>query len=196
MKRRYLAFQTFKLFLVAISCLSAGGLFLFYQQDVNAEAAKDPVIREVKEEWGDDIFTSKALNANFDAVDEKGQHYKINAHSAVELADGTVELNTPTYVITLTNKTVVTIKALKGILDQQNKKLNLSGDVVVIYGNEYTIKTPISKIDLRYGYAHGEDKIQGSSHDMKLAADRYRVEEKGDRVILEGNAKLQFHVAS
>jgi|GEM_PF-3717357 len=138
---------------------------------------------------------SQATQTHFEAVDEKGQPYTIDAKSAKENDGKIVELSSPIYTIKLNSNTVVTIESLVGFLDQDNKKLLLKGDVVVHYGNDYRFKSPLTHIDLRYGYAHGDESIQGEGGaKMNFTSGSYLIEERGNKVTLEKKPMLKFQL--
>ncbi len=138
---------------------------------------------------------NEALKPRFQATNEKGQPYTIQADTAVmRESDGIIVLSLPFYMIHLKNDNQVKITALKGFLNQEKKKLILDGNVVVTYGKDMTVNMPSAHIDLSEGDVFGDKSIQIMGERVRIEAGSFEICHRGDTIVLTDKPVLMFRV--
>lgn len=169
--------------------LLTGGFFAFmtvYQDK------SEPIVVEAPK------HQNEALQAHYEAVDQKGQPYIIDADKAY-LQDGSDEiivLVTPTFRMTLNNNIKIFVKAKTGLLNQETKKLTLSGFVKVHYGDKTTFEMPITEIDLKLGSLFGNKSLKGNMDQLDVQAGHFDIQDRGAKITLTDHPVLRFNAVS
>ncbi|MBS0185466.1 MAG: LPS export ABC transporter periplasmic protein LptC [Proteobacteria bacterium] len=88
-----------------------------------------------KNESSKEITERQILEPHFEGVDEKNQPYHVKAQYATQTSEEQVDLNYPEGELLLTNGEKLEIRANAGVLTDQNKRLDLEGDVKLNYAH-------------------------------------------------------------
>ena len=92
--------------------------------------------------------------------------------------------------ITIEDGTWVTLIADAGIYQRDQRKLALAGHVSIFSDEGFEIRTPTAEIDLAKGHAIGHDPVHGQGPFGNLDAASFRLIDKGERIIFEGDVSL------
>lgn len=132
------------------------------------------------------------VNARFVGSDKRDQPFSITADLAKNLMLGksAIELEMPKADIGMKDGSWIVLTANSGIYDQKGKMLNLRGAVNMFHDSGYEFKTQAAQVDLETGVAQGSHAIAGQGPFGRLEAEGFRIENKGQRMIFTGKAKL------
>ena len=144
----------------------------------------------------DQIKNFEMLAPKLVGVDENNRPFRIEAKSARQAGPNadSITLIEPKANITLDSGNWVAISAKRGIYSQKAKSLRLVGTVNVFHDANYTFKTEEATIDLKTRDAWGTKPVNGTAPSGKIAAEGFRVLEKGQRVIFTGKARVILYV--
>lgn len=181
--------RSLKYMLFFTALLLTGGFFAFMQI---YQEKSEPVIVEASK------HQNEALQAHYEAVDQKGQPYIIDAIRAYleNGSDDVIVLVTPTFRMTLNDGTKIFVKAETGLLNQETKKLTLKGFVKVNYGDKTAFEMPITEIDLKLGSLFGDQSLKGNIDQLNVQAGHFDIQERGAKITLTDHPVLRFHAAS
>ena len=132
------------------------------------------------------------VNARFVGSDKRNQPFSITADLAKNLMLGgsNIELEMPKADIGIKDGSWIVLTANSGIYDQKGKTLNLTGAVNMFHDSGYEFRTQSAQINLDTGVAWGNTPVAGQGPFGRLEAEGFRIEEKGQRMIFTGKAKL------
>ncbi len=144
----------------------------------------------------DQIRNFEMLAPKLVGVDENNRPFRIEAKSAQQAGPNadSITLVEPKANITLDSGNWVAISAKQGIYSQKAKSLRLVGSVNVFHDANYTFKTEEATIDLKTRDAWGTKPVNGTAPSGKIAAEGFRVLDKGQRVIFTGKARVILYV--
>jgi lipopolysaccharide export system protein LptC len=131
-------------------------------------------------------------NPRYVGQTENEEPYELTAASAY--ADpkrpNRVHLERPTGALTAAGPRDLNLTAQSGLYNRDADKLDLDGGVELTTSDGYRFDTDSARIDLRQGLVIGERPIQGSGPTGTLSADRFEIQDKGDRLRFEGRVKV------
>ncbi|MEE2760389.1 MAG: LPS export ABC transporter periplasmic protein LptC [Pseudomonadota bacterium] len=132
------------------------------------------------------------VNARFVGSDNRSQPFSITADLAKNLLLGksAVELEVPKADLALRDGSWLAMTARTGLYDQKGKTLELEGVVNLFHDSGYEFNTEIAHVDLTGGVATGEKPVMGQGPFGQLAAEGFRIEKLGKRMLFTGKAKL------
>jgi len=132
------------------------------------------------------------VNARFVGSDSRNQPFSITADLAKNLLLGksAVQLEVPKADLALRDGSWLAMTARTGLYDQKGKTLELEGVVNLFHDSGYEFNTEIAHVDLTGGVATGEKPVLGQGPFGQLAAEGFRIEKLGKRMLFTGKAKL------
>lgn len=92
--------------------------------------------------------------------------------------------------ITLEGGAWVTLMATTGTYRRDMRTLGLAGAVNIFSDNGLELHTASALVDLAGGFAEGDDPVQGQGPFGTLNANRFRLTDRGQRIVFEGNVRL------
>lgn len=181
--------RSLKYILIFLALFLTGGFFAFMAY--YSEPTEVVITQAIAHE-------NEALQPHYQAVDEKGQTYVIDAEKAYlkEGSESLIILKSPTFNMTLNNGTKIKVVAEQGFLDQDTKRLTLKGLVKVNYGDQGIFEMPITEIDLKLGSFFGDESLKGQMNQLNIQAGHFDIQERGSKITLTDHPVLRFKRAS
>lgn len=132
------------------------------------------------------------LNAVYTGIDRHGRPFSLRSSllRPVDKEGGRVQLELPRLSMTLADGRPVTMQANRGVYDQDRWTLALSGDVLLDLGQDYSMKTESTLLDIRKERAEGSQPVVAAGPFGHLQADGFRLEEGGKALTFLGRSRL------
>lgn len=140
------------------------------------------------------VSQNELINPKFQSEDQNNQPYTITADKATQNADDMdiLHLQKPVADITLKSGGWVSLKAKNGVYQQEDKNLNLDGDVVIHDKNGYEIQTQKINIQVKDQMITSTSPVTGRGPEADISASGLSVDGQSKIVIFTGPAKLTF----
>lgn len=132
----------------------------------------------------------KMINPHLQGIYGKNQTYNVNAQMAIQETQDTMRLLNITANLSLTNDGQVSAKADEGVINHEKNTMDLSGNINIFNDENYQFSTDNLHIDIKKISASGSSTIQGQGPAGTIHADNFLVEDKGNRILLQGNVKV------
>ena len=132
----------------------------------------------------------------FVATDDKNRPYRLTATKARQTSRNAtmVALDDPKAKIKLADGDSVRISAQKGRFDRKKNRLTLIGDVNVHHDHNYSFRTAHATIDMKTKSAWGKQQVYASSPKATVAAQGFRIIDKGATVIFTGKTRVVLNM--
>ena len=143
----------------------------------------------------EELARSRMVNPRFRGVDDQGQPFSLSADIATpsprdaELTD----LVNPRGDLTRTDGTWVALTADQGTYDRTQRLLDLGGRVTVFHDQGYEVRTTKMHFDLGTSIADGDEPVAGQGPDTEFQSQGFRIEDRGMRVFLTGQARVVIY---
>jgi len=134
-------------------------------------------------------------NVKYDGKDDKGRPYTILAESASHPQNDSkrISLVKPSADIILSGGAYVAIKADSGVLDRDEDKVTLEGNVNLLHDSGLAFETEKAEIDLNTKVASGQSPVEGQNKDGELISEGFRILDDGHVVQFTGHAYLKLY---
>jgi LPS export ABC transporter protein LptC len=136
--------------------------------------------------------TNQVIAPRFDAVDDRGQPYKITADRATQ--DQTnpdlIHLDRPHGELTQRNGTVLKLRSERGAYDQAKKILDLMGNVTLTTSDGYTATTDVAHIEPGPQIVTTPGVVKATGPDGMLEGVRLSADGVDGSIIIHGPATL------
>ena len=132
----------------------------------------------------------------FVATDDKDRPYRLTATRARQTSRNAtmVALDDPKARIKLADGNNVRVSARRGRFDRTKNRLTLMGDVNVHHDQNYTFRTAHATIDMKTKAAWGRQQVYASSPKATVAAQGFRIIDKGETVIFTGKTRVVLNM--
>lgn len=185
--------RTAKLVLPTVATLAI--LVLIFWSQTNLEETRLRIgITELEPEEIDNL---KMMNLRFDGMDRNDRPFSITADVASQNkdSDGVIDLFEPRADITLADGSWVALMAGDGHYDRDANNLSLGGGVSLHHDKGFEMSSDTASIDLGTGTASSNTPTAGQGPAGFFNAAGFRVENDGDRVLLQGPSRLHLYSA-
>ncbi len=137
----------------------------------------------------------RVVNARFTGVNSANRPFSVTAAAAVQPpeSEGRVDLSEPKADVTLQGESWVAITSPSGVLWRQKGVLDLTGGVQLYHDDGYEFRTRDARIEFRTGTAWGNDPVRGQGPFGTVAAEGFRIEGSGDRILFSGKARMVLY---
>lgn len=132
------------------------------------------------------------LDAIYTGIDRGGRPFSLHS-ILIRPVDGErnrVQLASPQLSMTLADGRPVKMQANLGVYDQNRWTLALSGQVLLEVGQDYSMKTESTLLDIRKERAEGNKPVLAAGPFGHLQADGFRLEEGGKTLTFLGRSRL------
>ena len=132
----------------------------------------------------------------FVATDDRNRPYRLTATRArqVDHKATSVALDDPEANLELAGGVQVRIKADNGRFDRARNRLTLLGDVNVYHGSDYRFRTAEATFDMKSNSAWGWRNVYASGPETTVAAQGFRIVDRGMTVIFTGRTKATLRL--
>jgi lipopolysaccharide export system protein LptC len=140
--------------------------------------------------------TLRMSNARYVGVDDQQRPFVVTSILATrESAHApTTDLETPKADMTTSSGAWVAVTAKTGVYHNDAKLLDLAGDVSLFHDGGTEFHTDRARVDLNAGAASGDDPVDGQGPSSTIAAEGFRLYDRGAVIIFTGKAHLVlFH---
>ncbi|MEX2200089.1 MAG: LPS export ABC transporter periplasmic protein LptC [Dongiaceae bacterium] len=185
--------RTFKMLLPTVATLFI--LLLIFWSQRNLEESRFQIgITELSTE---DINNMTMLNLRFDGMDKADRPFSITADEARQNTDlvGVIDLIEPRADITLGDGAWVALMASGGHYDRDRHRLDLSGGVNLFHDRGFEISSEVASVNLETGTTSSDRIVSGHGPAGELTAAGFRVMNDGERIFLNGPARLNLFAA-
>ncbi len=129
-------------------------------------------------------------NPEFRGTDDKGQQYKINGIRAIQQTQDLVVIEQMNGILNKPNNSYNTLKADRAELQQQEKILNLYGNVTVTDDTGYVFVTPHATVNTLTMDVDGTDQVQGNGPEGNLLAIGFKIRDNGNDIFFGGTGRV------
>jgi lipopolysaccharide export system protein LptC len=145
----------------------------------------------------DDLENLRMMNPRYTGSDAQDQPYTVTADQAVQVSgdSNVTDLVNPKGDITLKDGTWLALSAEAGTYRKKDELLDLEGNVNLFHDGGYEIVTARARIDLAKNSAEGNDPVVGQGPDTELRGEGFRVQNRGEQVIVTGQSRLLIRPA-
>jgi lipopolysaccharide export system protein LptC len=185
--------RTFKMLLPTVATLLI--LLLIFWSQRNLEESRFQI--SITELSTEDINNMTMLNLRFDGMDQEDRPFSITAEEARQNTDlvGVIDLIEPRADITLGNGAWVALMASGGHYDRDGRRLDLSGGVNLFHDRGFEISSEVASVNLDTGTTSSDRIVNGHGPAGELTAAGFRVMNDGERIFLNGPARLNLYAA-
>ena len=136
----------------------------------------------------------RMVNPRFYGQDERGRAFVLGAREAERGQGEQISLVDPMLRLGGAGGGKATeITARKGLFDEKNRSVRLTGDVKVRDANSgFDFRTGEAKIDTRSGVISGNAPIQGRGPLGQISASSYAIYDEGARVVFKGGVRARL----
>lgn len=124
-----------------------------------------------------DIMQNTAQNPRFYGMDTKNQPYSIQAKAAVQLKDKSLELDQVFASYTLKDNKLVSVAGNSANLDADNSRVNINGNVVIMYDDLYSLNAQNTELNYKDGLASGDSNVELISNLGRIEATNFEIKE-------------------
>jgi lipopolysaccharide export system protein LptC len=134
----------------------------------------------------------KMLNPRYAGLDREGRPFVLTAKVGRQAPDRNdlMSLERPKAELTLRPGTVVSLSAATALYQTQAQRLDLFDDVALVHSNGTRFTTRRAHADLAASTADGNDPVQGVGPSGAIAAQGFRIADKGGEIVFAGPAQL------
>lgn len=135
-------------------------------------------------------LSATVLGPRFEGRDANDQPYALTAETARRRRENTsiVDLVNPR----LEDATSTAVHAREGVWNDEQKVLDLVGDVVMTDAAGYTFTSDRTRMYVEDGRVEGRTPLYGVGPVGEVRADSYEVLDEGERLLLKGNVWTRF----
>jgi len=135
----------------------------------------------------------RMVNPSFSGLDSDGRAFLVTADAAEqdEVRDDRVDLIRPLAQAAIDTPQQATVTSEKGVFFNDEKLLNLTGDVVMLYGGDYVFRTEKASVSFDDKRMYGDAPIEGEGPLGAVKAERFEAFEDGGRLIFRGNVRMR-----
>lgn len=139
-----------------------------------------------------DVGRLEMLNARFFSIDKGNQPFSVIAESAVQSTNepGVFVLTRPEAEMTETDGSWVFLKSNRGRFDQNKHQLTMTEHVVVRQDDGYEFVTDQAFVHVKNGTAWGKKPVVGQGPFGEIAADGFRIVDKGRTMVFSGTPAM------
>lgn len=141
------------------------------------------------------ISEPQIVNPRFSYVDASGRDYEIEADAALqdERIPSAFNLVNPHAVLSPEASDRTEVNSNAGVYRQDLKIVDLSGNVVLRYAEEYEFRTDAASIMLDEKHLQGDLPVRGEGPMGNVEALGFEVLEGGKRIIFQGDVRLELN---
>lgn len=134
----------------------------------------------------------RMVNPRYAGIDRLNRPYVVTSAIGRQIPnhDDLMSLERPRAEITLRRGANVVVTAATGVYQSQAQLLDLFDDVNLIHENGTRFKTQSAHVDVSRNTAEGHDPVDGHGPSGDIAAQGFRVLEKGETIIFTGKSNL------
>ena len=133
------------------------------------------------------------LNPRYQGVDVHNRPFTVTAHTATQLDNATVELNTITADTTTEHGKWAALQADTGQLNTATKQLYLTKNADLFYEGGFEIRSQYAHIDIPRGTVTGNQPVEGQGPPGTITANAFEVQDRGNRIIFTGNVRVVLY---
>ncbi len=136
----------------------------------------------------------RMLNPRYAGIDRFNRPYVVTSAIGRQVPnrDDLMSLEQPKAEMTMHRGTSVVVTAVTAMYQSQPQLLDLFDDVNLIHENGTRFVTRTAHVDVSANTAEGHDPVVGHGPSGDIAAQGFRILEKGDTIIFTGNSNLRL----
>lgn len=131
-------------------------------------------------------------NPTFQGVDEKNQPYYVTADSALQLDSQQIVLNKVQGDMLTDVDAWLSVKADKGLINNEKKTMRLSESVELLHFDGYEFETDSVEIDMQARSARGSSAVKGYAPVGEISADGFDWDHNAKVLRFNGNVKVRL----
>ncbi|MEZ5935115.1 MAG: LPS export ABC transporter periplasmic protein LptC [Alphaproteobacteria bacterium] len=148
-----------------------------------------PVFKNAAEHVGDAM---RMANPRYVGKTKAAEAYEVTASSAfLDPADSDrIHLDQLRARFDRSAASSVHLRADQGVYLREEQRLELKRGVELTFGEGYRFETETAEIDLARGHVEGAEPVAGEGPVGRLAAERFQIEDGGERLRFEGKVHV------
>lgn len=120
--------------------------------------------------------------------------YNVTAKSGVQEKMEKVSLKSLNAEINLKNDGWISMSADEGLFDHSRNAMDIKGNINLFNQDGYEFNTSEASVDMKTNSISGKSAIEGQGPIGTIRADNFLVEDKGNRILLNGRVKVVVFV--
>ncbi|MEB3702205.1 Putative LptC-related OstA-like protein [Candidatus Bealeia paramacronuclearis] len=142
-----------------------------------------------------DVVENRMLHPRFMSTDENGRPFELGAHWGKQLTENQAQLTSPHGKMTNAKGIEVDLKSNAGTYANDQKAVDLTGDVVLTTSDGYKVQTEAAHIDINTQTVDGNVPVQGEGPMGSLKSQNgftvvERADESGKILTLKGKSQV------
>ncbi len=135
------------------------------------------------------------VNPRYQGRDDRNRPFTVDAREAMQARSDpdSVTLDRPQAEITLADDGWLALDAVDGQYQREAQHLRLTGNVSLFHDHGFEMQTEAADVDLKAGRAESFTAVSGRGPEGTIAAEGFRVEDKGERIFFTGKSRLVFY---
>lgn len=136
----------------------------------------------------------RMVNPRFYGRDKSNSAFVLGAASAARATSTSknVTLAAPTLTLGVGGPDTTHVQAQAGTYQEDQRQLNLKGQVQIRSSSGYTFTSPSAQVDTTKGTVKGDSGVQGQGPLGHIAASSYGVYDRGQRIIMKGDVRAHI----
>ncbi|MEL7027941.1 MAG: LPS export ABC transporter periplasmic protein LptC [Pseudomonadota bacterium] len=135
----------------------------------------------------------KMVNPSFSGLDSDGRAFLVTADAAEqdEVRDDKIALVRPLAQAAIDTPEQATVTSKTGVFFNDEKLLNLNGDVVMLYGGDYVFRTEKASLSFEDKRMYGDAPVEGEGPLGQVRANAFEAFEDGGRLLFRGDVRMR-----
>lgn len=129
----------------------------------------------------------------YEGVDKNGHQYRITGGQATQITKDMIELSNVEAMLE-NGDSFVSVTADKAQYKQEEKKVELIGNVNVLHGKGYNFVTPAATVDTNTMDVTGNQEISGEGPMGKLLATGFEIRDNGNQIRFGGTSRVNVTI--
>lgn len=139
------------------------------------------------------LAANEAKILRFSSVDKQHRPFVILSQTGQQISEQEIFLQHLEVTLRLENGEQIQMRGDKGIYNQSNRKMELTGWVHLKHSNGVELTTTAATIDFDKGTAENNLPVEGRNHHAKIKAKGFKILEQGQRIVFLGHPEFTAH---
>ncbi len=134
------------------------------------------------------------INPRYAGIDRVGRPFLVTAASGRQVPDrqDLMSLQAPRADVKTQGGAVIVVSAMRGVYQSQVALLDLFGDVTLVHQNGTRFLSQTARVNAAGNTAEGSDPVAGHGPSGEIAAQGFRILDRGDTILFTGKSDMRL----